>query len=267
MPNLNENSMQNKIIISITSWPPRYQTAHMVFQNIIRQAKAAKLMNRIHIVLVLSEEEACDVRFRQDACDLIRRMEKLNVEVIYDKGNIRSHKKLIPTIEKYPDNPILVVDDDVIQPDGWLQTFVRDHDAHTEDIIYGQSNGNISVVDGRIVEQTMRNTHPGEITVNAKPANGAAGTLYPAHTFTDPRFFDRDLMMQLSPSSDETWQWAFAKIEGRTYRCLSSHNYPYCFGANQTYALCKENKDRYTEIHNRIADAIPEYMDSFSVYI
>ena len=256
--------MPNKTIISITSWPPRYQTAHMVFQNIIRQAKAAKLMEHIHLILVLSEEEACDVRFRQDACDLIRRMEKLNVEVIYDKGNIRSHKKLIPTIEKYPGSPILVVDDDNIQSDGWLQTFFEDHNAHPEDIIYGQSNALVSVQDGRIIEQHMPNTRPGEVTVNAKPANGASGTLYPPHTFTDPRFFDRDLMMELSPSSDETWQWAFARIAGKTYRCLSSHNYPYCFGANQAYALFKENRDRYTDIHNRIASAIPEYFSSLT---
>lgn len=253
-----------KIIISITSWPPRYRTTHLVMHNIIRQIKKAKLSRRITTILVLSEEEACDVRYRQDACDLIRRMERLNVEIIYDKGNIRSHKKLIPVLEKYKDATILVVDDDVIQQDGWLQTFILDHNTHPTDIIYGQSNSAISVQDGRIIEQSMRNTNPGKVTINAKPSNGAAGTLYPAHTFTDPRFFDRELFMRLSPTSDETWQWAFAKIAGKTFRCLGAHNYPYAFGANQTYALFKENQDKYTEIHNRIAAAIPEYLTTLS---
>lgn len=254
--------MQEKIIISMTSWPPRYRTAHVAMQNIIGQAKKAKLLNRVHPIMVLSEEEACDATCRQEACDLIRRMEKLQVEVIYDRGNIRSHKKLIPVLEKYQDSAVLVVDDDNIQQEGWLQTFINDHNAHPTDIIYGQSNAIISVENGFIIERNMPNTHPGEVTANAKPANGAAGTLYPPHTFTDIRFFDREMIMNLSPSSDETWQWAFAKISGSTYRCLRSHNYPYCFGANQKFALYKENKDCYTEIHNRIASAIPEYIHS-----
>lgn len=247
----------------MTTWPPRYRTAHQAMQCILSQA-GVRLRKRIHPVMVLSEEEVCDARYCNDACALISRLEKMGVEIIYDPGNIRSHKKLMPTIGKYPDNPILVVDDDNIQAEGWLKTFLADHDAFPDDIIYGQSNAVISVNKERITETRCPNTHPGDVTIMAKPANGAAGTLYPAHTFTDPRFFDRSLFMSLSPSSDETWQWAFAKIAGKTFRCLSRCNYPYVFGADQSRALFYENQNRYTDIHNRIASAIPEYVHRIS---
>ena len=239
----------------MTTWPPRFSSAKVAMDNIIQQRRKAKLQERVHCVLVLSEEEVCDSRYRKEGCDLIRHMEKLNVEVIYDRGNIRSHKKLIPVLEKYPDATVLVVDDDNIQQDGWLQTFIQDHDAHPDEIIYGQGNRLISVKNGRICEDTDH---------YVVPASGASGTLYPAHTFTDKRFFDRNLFMSLCPSDDETWQFVFAKIAGKKFRCLSSHNFPLTAGANQAGSLYNENRDHYTYIHNRIAAAIPEYLATLS---
>ena len=256
--------MNDRIILSMTTWPPRFSSAKVAMEHIIRQRKKTKLQERVHCVLVLSEEEACDARYRQEACDLIRKMEKLGVEVIYDQGNIRSHKKLIPTLEKYPDATVLVVDDDNIQQDGWLQIFIHDHDAHPGEIIYGQGSRLISARDGRICEDTdhfFMLTHPyGQITDNVVPASGAAGTLYPSGTFRDPRFFDRNLIMSLCPSDDETWQFVFAKLAGKKFRCLSSHNFPRTAGADQSVALYRENRNQYAEIHNRIAAAIPEYI-------
>lgn len=258
--------MNNKIILSMTTWPPRFSSAIVAMENIIRQREKAKLQERVNCVLVLSEDELHNELY--DASDFIYCMDKLCVEVIYDKGNIRSHKKLIPVLQKYPDAPILVVDDDNIQHDGWLQTFVHDHDAHPDEIIYGQGNRIISVNDGRICEETdhyfMLYHQYGEITDNVVPASGASGTLYPAHTFTDKRFFDRELFMNLCPSDDETWQFVFAKIAGKKFRCLSKCNFPRTSGADQSISLYRENRNKYTEIHNRIAAAIPEYIKSLS---
>lgn len=258
--------MNEKLILSMTTWPPRFTSAKVAMQHIIRQRKKAKLQDRVHCVLVLSEEEACDVRYRREACELILQMEKMGVEVIYDRGNIRSHKKIIPVLEKYPDATVLVVDDDNIQQDGWLQVFIQDHDAHPGEVIYGQSNRRISVKDGKVCEDTdhfFMLSHPyGQLTENVVPASGAAGTLYPSGTFKDPRFFDRELFMELCPSSDETWQYVFAKLAGKKFRCLSSHNFPITAGADQSVALYRENRYRYAEIHNRIAAAIPEYIDT-----
>ena len=251
----------DKIILSMTTWPPRFSSAIVAMSSIIQQRKNASLTDDVHCVIVLSEEEVCSTSTRSSACRLIDKMEKLGVEVIIDKGNIRSHKKLIPTLEKYPNNPILVVDDDSIQREGWLKTFVDNHRRYPDAIIYGQSRSRISICNGEIREENSYLTYgrPGESSIDLKPASGASGTLYPAHTFTDERFFDRELMMRVSPSSDETWQWAFAIINRSKFRCLSSHNLPYSAGANQECALYHTNRNLYNKIHNDIANAIPEY--------
>lgn len=252
--------MMPKLIVSMTTWPPRFRSAAIAMKEIVTQRDEEGLQNAVHCVLVLSEEEVCASEHRSEACRLIDKMEKMGVEVIIDKGNIKSHKKLIPVIEKYPDSAILVVDDDNRQECGWLREFMEENIRFPNDILYGQSNSHLAIK-GDFIEYTMEyNTQPGKVTKLAIPASGAAGTLYPAHTFTDERFFNRQLFMSVCPTSDETWQFAFGIMAECTYRCLQQRNYPYVIGANQQVALFKTNEDRYEWMHNQLARIFPEYL-------
>lgn len=245
----------------MTTWPPRSRNAVEAMKRIVSQHHSAP----VKYVLTLSLDEKDGIHD-----SVFKAMRDMGVEVIWDNGNVKSHKKLMPAIKKYPDSPIIVVDDDMLQKDGWLQTFIDDHIAHPHDIIYGQSGSVVEIHADRIVEgiaQRGNYTKPGTVTFNVKPANGSAGTLYPANTFTDPRFFDRSLYMRLSPTSDETWQWAFVVMAGRTFRCLSSNNYPDVGSADQRCALFKQNILRYTKIHNDIACVMPEYKEQLQILI
>lgn len=252
---------KDKIIVSMTTWPPRWRSAIEAMADLQKHIWLESLDDKIHLVLVLSKEE-----FPEPPEALIRSMKAMSVEIIWDEGNIRSHKKLIPVLEKYPDNAIIVTDDDVERKGGWLTAFVEDHAKHSDEIIYGFSLSRVYVEDGKIVEDCGEPrrifSSPGKVSTDLKPASGGGGTLYPAGTFTDKRFFDRELFMKVAPTSDETWQWAFAKMAGRTFRCLSRCNYPEPLLANQEVALWETNKSIYSEIHNRIAEAIPEYLQT-----
>lgn len=247
----------------MTTWPPRYNDAVKAMAEIVKQREKYNLEDKVHCILVLSEDEVKNTPTSSKS--LIMFMKDMDVEIVIDKGNIRSHKKLIPTLERYPDNPILVIDDDLQQQDLWLRTFVKDHEAYPEDIIYGMSRSKICVnKDGIIHEERLKMLYsqPGLKSINLKPANGASGTLYPAHTFKDKRFFDRELFMKVSPTSDETWQFAFAMFERPSFRCLSGHNIPYSIGAKEDCALYNTNVHIYDKIHNDIAAVIPEYLEA-----
>lgn len=241
----------------MTTWPPRERSCIEAYRYLMQQEHSEP----VKFILVLSKEEWGNGKANPSR--LLKEMEELGVEVIWDEGNIYSHKKLIPTLESYPNYDILVCDDDGRHQDGWLQTFIDDHKKYLNEIIYGVSISKVEVIGKRIYEDNRRfdYTSPGKRTLNLKPANGAGGTLYPAGTFTDPRFFDRDLFMHLSPTSDETWQWAWAVMAGRQYRCLSKHNYSLLLDSNQECALWNINRNRYNEYHNAIAGFFPEYRD------
>lgn len=210
--------LQDKLIISMTSFPPRIGGVARVWYSIIRQNVDSSLY---HCVLVLSVTEF--PRKELDLPDDLRVLIRNGlIELIWYPRNIKSHKKLIPTLLRYPDSSILVIDDDVIRPHGWLQCFIEDHRQHPTDIITGMV---AQYLDGdKFVMYANRkygNTNYGSIIANGRPANGRGGTLYPAHTFQDTRFFDEDLFMSLTPSSDESWQFYFNRKEGRIIRLIS----------------------------------------------
>ena len=260
---------ESEIIASMTTWPPRAQSAVNAMRYLVKQKHSVPV--RFVLALSLDEWNYDGLRTSLPSPkDLLRQMEVLGVEVLWESGNTFSHKKLMPTLNKYHNSAIIVVDDDVRQQDGWLQTFIDDHTAHPTDIIYGSSTSRVDIINNRIVEgMAQRNIYinPGKVTYSIKPANGASGTLYPANTFTDSRFFDKSLYMHLCPTSDETWQWAWAVIESRQHRCLSDHNHPSLIESNQECALWHINRDIYTMYHNNIAREIPIYKDKLQSLI
>lgn len=249
-----------KIIMSMTTWEPRINSARHAMSSLLGQIKEYGLQDYVHPVLVLSEDDTDS----EQVLHLVKDMKESGGEVLIDEGNIRSHKKLIPIIERYPDNAVLVVDDDSLQQRRWLLTFISDHMQNPDYIIYGQNRNCVKVDNDTITEyfDIRKLARPGEVTTMAKPSSGASGTLYPAHTFEDLRMLDRTQIMLISPTSDETWSFAFAVMQHRKFRCLSSCNYPLPLASNQECALWKTNKDRYSQIHNDIAKFYPEYLQT-----
>lgn len=208
----------NKLIISMTSFPPRIKDVSKVWFSIFQQNVDKA---QYHCVLVLAEPEFPN-KEKDLPNDLITLIDSNLVELIWHPTNIKSHKKLIPTLLKYPDSDILVIDDDVIRPQGWLKCFIEDHKKYPTDVITGMvaqylENDKFKMYPNR----AFGNTNYGTIIVNGRPANGRGGTLYPAHTFTDPRFFDEDLFMKLTPNSDESWQFYFNRKDKKNIRLIS----------------------------------------------
>ena len=247
---------KDTVIISMTTWPPRLSSVEPAYRSILRQITPH--MN-VHPVLVLARDE-----FQKDNLpEPIKNLAASGVELIWS-DNLRSHKKLMPTLEKYPDNAVLVVDDDIEMSGGWLQTFLSDHEAYPNDIIYGQSMEVLYVNrSGRI--KVYGHTQPfpnsGKPTLLDKPASGAAGTLFPSRTFTDARFFDMQLAMTLSPTCDESWQYCFAIIENRSFRKLSRYNIGFYLPSNQDAGLWRINNTEIGAVRQSLlAKEFPEYL-------
>lgn len=242
-------------IISLTSFPPRINGVSRVVYSVLRCPEITEFDK---CILVLSEEE-----FPNKENDLPSDLNKLIdsglLELIWDKGNIRSHKKLMPILEKYPDATVLIIDDDVIRPKNFLKAFLEDHKKYPNDIIAGRMNVYLS--DSKFVRYKnpqKRCLDYGHIIKNGRPANGCGGTLYPAHTFTDKRFFDRKLFMELSPTSDESWQFYFNMLENRNIRLISTPLKEIFIEGSQQQktALYRTNRNKYDNIYNLLKNTI-----------
>ena len=252
----------------MTSWPKRIKFVEKAIYSLIQQNVDKSLY---HIVLVL-----CDKEFPNKENDLPETLklmlENEVFEIIWTDRNIKSHKKLMPTLAKYPNNPILVCDEDILRPNDWLSYFIKDHKEHPNDILVGgclfdvcfEPNGMFNPIKKHYFD---KQEYAGQIIKNRRPANGFGGVLYPAGTFTDPRFFDIDLLMNLSEYSDESWQYCFNIIEGRTLRWISKiYNYDsYIQQESFKSAMCimrdKKIIPSYIEIYNKLIDYFPEFKE------
>jgi hypothetical protein len=235
----------------MTSYPPRIKFVKNSFNSIIKQNISPIFY---HCVLVL-----CLIEFPNKELDLPPDLLNLiyieGIEIIWYKKNIRSHKKLIPTIKKYPNNPILIVDDDNIREENFVQTFLNDHKKYPNDIIFGYSrfvlNKNYKFIKRKKIKENEY--------ILARPSNGLGGILYPPNTFTDKRFFYENIFMKLSPSSDESWQWCFAIIENKKFRKLSKNFKINLIPKSQKKTLYKENKKLYDNITKFLYEYFPDF--------
>lgn len=206
-----------RIIISMTSYPARIHLVGRVWFSIIKQIKPEY---RCHCVLVLSAEEF-PKKFDNLPNDLKLLVRNNLIELLWVPKNTRSHKKLMPTLAKYPNDSILIIDDDQLRPDGWLKTFVEDHKKWPNDVLAGRIRQREN--NGKFVWQDILPTERGTIIKYGRSQNGRGGTLYPPKIFTDPEFFDETLYMTYSPTSDESWQYYWMRKHNIWPRATTSY--------------------------------------------
>lgn len=248
----------------MTSYPARMEYVARVWKSVFKQDGFEHIDK---CVLALAEPEFPDKVLPDDLQELI---DKQKVELIWYPTNIRSHKKIIPVLKKYPDATIIVIDDEMERLPGWLQPILEDHAKYPHDII---SPAYVNYIDGNLQLQRFKdykrqkagpkNQVPGLVANFNRFNSGGAGALIPAHTFTDPRFFDEELMMRISPSSDESWMFCFAVIEDRTMRQTSKifdESLGIISGSQQVgSALYKANRKNYPIILETMYREFPEF--------
>jgi hypothetical protein len=93
-----------KAIISLTSWKARINTVDKTIFSIIKHCPG------FHIVLVLSEEEFPN-KENELPNNLMLLINNNMIELLWVYKNYKSFKKLLPTMAKYPNVPIIIADD------------------------------------------------------------------------------------------------------------------------------------------------------------
>lgn len=109
-----------KAIISLTSWTKRIGYVHETIDTILDKCK------NIHMVLVLCENEF-PKKEDELPLELKKRFDKF--EILWVTHNTRSYKKVIPTMEKYKNIPIISADDDLFYVRDYVTELVNLYNA------------------------------------------------------------------------------------------------------------------------------------------
>ena len=257
------NSEEPKIIISLTSYPPRIKTVDKVIKSLLAQT-----VRPWKIVLWLAEDEFPS-REESLPSELVALNNGIDFEIDWCE-NLRSYKKLIPALRKYPDCFIVTTDDDILYPPDTLERLYHAHQTIPNTILSMWVR--IITAKGGVIQpfmnwlSTWRN---GQSSASASRDNfllGGSPTWYPPHCL-DKRVFDMKLAQSICPNQDDLWFWAMAVLNGTKIYGVSCEGYYLKFlPGTQEEALWNENQvDGNDKAIERLFSTFPEIKDALSL--
>ena len=143
---------------------------------------------------------------------LMKKLKKVGIEIHYCKDT-RSYKKLLPTLRRYPDNPIVTVDDDIYYNSHLHEWIMSAYDASDKRTVLGLWGCMPEKKNGKYVPynqwKDMKYGKGGEDISFI----GEDSVCYPPHIFDD-EIFNEEVFMKLCPAADDIWFWAMEERQG-----------------------------------------------------
>ncbi len=203
------------IIISLTSYPKRINTVHLAVKTLLNQSLKADM-----VILWLSETE-----FPNKEKDLPLQLLDLkkNGLIIDWCKDIKSFKKIIPTLKKFPNSIIVTADDDIIYPTNWLEELYNAY-LKQPDIIHCHRGHKIMFSFKKEIlsyKNWLREYQKKEISYNIFPTSGA-GVLYPPNCFYKD-ILQEELFMKIASSADDIWLWAMLVMNNKKIKIIKNN--------------------------------------------
>lgn len=200
---------ENNIVVSLTSYPPRIPSLHIGLFSLLAQTLKPQ-----RVILWLAHEQ-----FPGRDADLpeaVLKLQELGLEIRWTH-DIRSYKKLVPTLAEYADKIIVTADDDTFYPPDWLSSLYASYvQSGYRQMVCAHRVHHITFDDqGKILPypqwlQHSQNTVP-QSFLNF--ATGVGGILYPPSCL-HPDVLREDVFMKLAPTGDDIFFWAMAVLQG-----------------------------------------------------
>lgn len=213
---LNSRNRDTKIIVSLTSFPERINEVKFTIYSLLNQK-----LKPDGLVLWLASDE-----FKNKEEDLpvsLLNLTKNGLSIRWYEKNIKSYKKLIPSLKSFPNSIIVTADDDIFYPENWLFDLFKEHKIHPLDVICTRSRKIFINEDNTIAEYNKW-----KISKNEEKSSffnfftGAGGVLYPPNSL-DERVLNEELAMELCPSTDDIWFWAMTVLNGRKIKLIKNN--------------------------------------------
>lgn len=202
------------LIVSLTSFPQRMYELHYTLYSLLTQTvKPGK------IILWLAKEEFPNLE--KDIPQKVLQL-KGNGLTINWCTNTFSYKKLIPTLQNYPNNIIVTADDDIFYEKDWLKILIESYENNKNCIICHRAHKIKYAKNGDIAPyknwtKKIRNIKPSYLNF----LTGAGGVLYPKNSLYKD-ISDEKLFLQFSPKADDIWFWAMAVLN-KTKICVAKN--------------------------------------------
>lgn len=190
------------VIVSLTSYGKRVsETLPCTLWSLLQQTVKP---NRI--IVWLDHENWNESNLPQP----LYKLQEAGVEFKFCE-DIRSYKKLIPTLRLYHDNLIITVDDDVYYDAHLIEWLLETYKKSDKRTAIGTNVTGVAVKDGKYLPYSQ--WEPDNVSASELCLIGVGGILYPPSVF-DAEILKQELFLSLAPIADDLWFWAMEKRAG-----------------------------------------------------
>lgn len=205
------HGLPGRLVVSLTSYPPRFATLHLTLRCLLNQTVAPD-----SVILWLKEAELDKLPGRVTA--LCR--QGLTLAGHDEQGPFG---KIVPALRAYPEAFIAVADDDAYYPPGWLEAMVGAWRPEAREVICHRAHGVEIDAAGRPLPYTRWRY---ELKSPAESRRifptGLGGVLYP------PGILHADavnevLYRKLCPTADDLWLYWMALRNGASFRKIGPY--------------------------------------------
>jgi hypothetical protein len=218
-----------EVIVSLTSFPARYPTLHWTLKSLLLQNM---MPNRI--VLWVAYED------RHRLPEKVENLKNSGIE-IRETDDLRSYKKIIPSLAAFPNAVIVVADDDVYYPRTWFRSLIDGWSGSSRNIVFHRGH---KIKFGNKNEILPYNQWEHNITASAQTdivlPTGVGGVLYPPGSLHS-EVTNVELIKTLCPSADDIWLFWMAR-KNRSVFTKTAKNFPVTmWPSSQEVKLSSEN--------------------------
>lgn len=193
-------SSGNRVIISLTTHPPRLRQVFATLESLCEQNLEAF---DVHLYVSRKDREAFGAWPKA-----LERLIRRGVHIVVTEEDCRSYDKLLHTLKAYPAATIITADDDMMYPSDWARRLVEGSERYPGSIIChrGHMLCETSPGSGEISYRVVRSRKdPGATTPNfSLMPTGSGGVLYPPNAL-DPIALDIEAFRELAPTADDIW--------------------------------------------------------------
>lgn len=188
-------------IVSLTSYGDRVMELKYTLYSLITQTIRPE-----KIIVNLSSSDMKNIS------PLLQSFENYGVEFV-EVEDIKSYKKLIPTLQTYPEKIIVTADDDLYYKSDWLEKLWLNHIKNPTMIIC-HLTARISFLHNKLKPYNewcfnKKGTKPSFSNLILS----GGGTLFPPKSLYRD-VCNADLFMKLSPTADDIWDYFMAFLQG-----------------------------------------------------
>jgi hypothetical protein len=206
--NRQPHGLTKPLIVTLTSYAPRFQTLALTLRSLLDQSIAP---DRTILWLAKGDQDQLPRE--------VHALEQHGLEIrLCD--NLLSYKKLIPAWRAYPDSFLVTADDDVYYPREWLATLLAGIEPQERAVVGARAHLARFDVNGHALPYAswdLVTTHRRATTPNTRLfPTGVGGILYPPGSLA-PQVDDEATFMALCPTGDDIWFFWMARLAGATH--------------------------------------------------